>query len=788
LKNDPEASAVGYEPRRPTLLATGFFALWVAVLSLPMLTGKWLASPYSDQYATGYAFRAWGAEWWKRLGHVPLWEPELFGGMPFVGASHGDIFYPTSFLRLLLPVATVVDLNFVIHFVAAGLFTYLLLRRFHVSWAGAVTGGLAYELTGLMASYPSPGHDGKLFASTALPLALLALVLALRERRWEGYGLLAAAVALALLGHFQMAYYVLIAAGLFALYLTFDPETPGELRARVGRLALALAAVVLGYGLAMIQVLPFIQYIPFSPRAQGYHGFEGATSYAVPWAHVPSFFLRDFVGARDGYWGPNPIKLHSEYLGLPVLALAVLGAGSLARRRFILWLGGIGLLGLLISLGAGTPFYRVWWTVMPLVSKTRAPGMAFFIPAFATACFAGIGVERLERREGARHLIPWFVAAGVVIILAATGALGTVAVNLAGGAEGLGRAAVARADSGAIALGALTSGVALLLVAFIARQQLSLPRAGPALLVLLLLVVSGDLWLDARPFWVYSPLPAQTIFRTDGVIDRLRQTPLPYRTVDLGVYPGNGVTLMAFDVPQLLGTPFNEIRYFDELWNRDESFSNLRYVGMWDLYAVRYAIVPSGQPQLDSILHGFKRVLTGVPTAGGPTADLLERTEPADWARVVPAAVRVDPSQIIPTLLNPRMDYGRLVLLAPDVPLSPPPISAMPEPSRSKATVTAWSPGRMSVALDPAPDSASYLVVAENWYPDWHATVDGATATVVRGDWAVIAVPIPAGARKVELWFQSPGYALGRGISVASVGVTLALILLPGAIRRRKRG
>jgi hypothetical protein len=167
---------------------------------------------------------------------------------------------------------------------------------------------------------------------------------------------------------------------------------------------------------------------------------------------------------------------------------------------------------------------------------------------------------------------------------------------------------------------------------------------------------------------------------------------------------------------------------------------------------------------------------------------LFERADPAPWARVVPAAVKTDTSRVIPTLFNPRMDFGRLVLLTPDVPLSPPPISAMPEPSRSKATITAWLPGRMSVALNPVPDSASYLVVAENWYPDWHATVDGAAVPVVRGDWALITVPIPAGARKVELSFQSPGYALGRDISVASVGLTLALVLLPAMIRRRKRG
>src|SRR5205807_4612623 len=261
-----------------------------------MLAGQWLGAPLSDQNPAGDASRTWGVEWWHRLGHVPLWEPELFGGMPYIGAGHGDIFYPTSFLRLVLPVATVINLNFVLHYILAGLFTYLLLRRLSVSWTGSVVGGLAYELSGLIASYPSPGHDGKLFASAALPLACLALVMALRDKRWEGYAVLAGAVALSLLGHFQIAYYLLIATGLFALYLTLE-ENPGEAATtRYTRLALALGAVLLGFGLAAIQLLPFIEYIPFSPRSQGYHGFEGSTSYAIPWNHVLELFLKNFVG------------------------------------------------------------------------------------------------------------------------------------------------------------------------------------------------------------------------------------------------------------------------------------------------------------------------------------------------------------------------------------------------------------------------------------------------------------------------------------------------------------
>src|SRR5204862_6476390 len=277
------------------------------------------------------------------------------------------------------------------------------------------------ELTGRIASYPSPGHDGKLFASTMLPLILLALVLALRDRRWHGYPLLAAATGLTLLGHFQLAYYSLIAAGLFALYLTLEQAGESGAGERVLRLGFALVAVLVGFGIAAIQIMPFFEYIPFSPRAQGYQGFEGSSSYAIPWDHVLEFFLKNFVGARETYWGSNPIKLHSEYLGLPVVALAGLGALSRERRRLALWVGGIGLLFLLVSLGAGTPFFKAWWTLMPLVKKTRAPGMAFFIVAFVTAVFAAFGAERLERKEGGKVITPWLIVAGVVALFAVTG-------------------------------------------------------------------------------------------------------------------------------------------------------------------------------------------------------------------------------------------------------------------------------------------------------------------------------------------------------------------------------
>src|SRR6185503_12771378 len=194
-------------------------------------------------------------------------------------------------------------------------------------------------------------------------------------------------------------------------------------------------------------------------------GFEGSTTYGIPWMHIPEFFLKNFVGwgAPGTYWGTNGIKLHSEYLGLPVIALALLGAGAGKERRLRLWLAGIGLVFLLIGLGKGTPFYHLWWSVMPYVKQMRAPGMAYFVVVFVVACFAAFGVERLERRADEAtcktHVRAWLIGAAVLALLAVAGVFGAMAGALAQGQP------VASSD---IMFGAVTSAIALAAVAGVA--------------------------------------------------------------------------------------------------------------------------------------------------------------------------------------------------------------------------------------------------------------------------------------------------------------------------------
>src|SRR4029453_10179609 len=135
------------------------------------------------------------------------------------------------------------------------------------------------------------------------------------------------------------------------------------------------------------------------------------------------------------YWGPNGLKLHSEYLGLLVVALAVVGAADKQRRRMILWLGALGLLFLLIALGSSTPFFRLWWEVVPFSKSMRAPGMALFIVAFVTATLAAFGADRIRSGSAPRFARAALIVGGLVAMLGVTGAVGAMAESLGRGVE-----------------------------------------------------------------------------------------------------------------------------------------------------------------------------------------------------------------------------------------------------------------------------------------------------------------------------------------------------------------
>ena len=111
----------------------------------------------------------------------------------------------------------------------------------------------------------------------------------------------------------------------------------------------------------------------------------------------------------------------------------------------------------------------------------------------------------------------------------------------------------------------------------------------------------------------------------------------------------------------------------------------------------------------------------------------------------------------------------------------------MPEPAAIHATLADWAPGRMRITLEGAAAGPSYLVIGETWYPDWHATVDGKPASLLRADHALLSVELPPGAREVALHFASPSYARGKLVTLVALLVTGMLLAAPLWRRPRRK-
>ena len=778
-----DSSEPGFEPRRPHLLAAAVFLLAALTLCWPMLSGQFLVGPASDQYQAGYSFRHFAAEYFKAHGSIPQWNPFIFGGLPYIGAAHGDIFYPTAWLRWILPTDLAMNLGFAIHIVLAGVTMYGLMRSLKVSWAGAVVAGLSYELTGIVISLVHPGHDGKLFVAALAPLLLMGIVHAVRDRRLAGYGTMALATGLSLQGHPQASYYLLVAGGIWGAFWVFGPEGPTG-AARLWVVAGAVGAVVLGIGLYAVYALPMQQYVPYSPRAEGGYntGWEYATSYALPPEELLGLLLPKIDGGTNAYFGHNGLKHHTEYLGPVIMMLATLGIGGTERRRTRLALGTIAGLFLLVSLGGATPFFRLWY-LLPMMSRLRAPGMAFFLVALPLAMFAGFGAERLMK--GAANLTrAWIVAglAGLFGLLGAIGILQNVAEDIARSAGLQGGVEAAISNAGVLRLDAIRL-LAVVLVAAgviwaIGRRRIS----GAAACAALLAVIATDSWLVGKEYFVFSP-PASVTYASDEIMQKLEATPKPYRVYGpalegLNPYPKSW--LMAAGIPTLFGYHGNELRTFDDLLGGKNVWKNQLSPSLWKMFAIRYIVLTQTQN-----VPGFHPVLGPVATVQG-SGFLLEADTVPPYARVLAGAAKVAEDQLVATASDSRFPFDRVAIYPDTASVNPEPLAgAIPPPSTLSATVPEWEAGRMKVAITGTSSNAEYLVVAENWYRDWHVTIDGKPATVLRAQGALLSVALPPGAKEVLFWFDSPAYHRGKLISLVSLAGIAALFGIPLARRRQ---
>jgi len=792
-----EAPHDTYAPRFASAWAALVYALCALTLTYPALTGQFLVNPLSDQYKAGYSFRDFAAHVMKTTGEFPQWDPYLLGGMPYVAAMHGDIFYPTFLLRLILPTDVAMTWGMILHFFLCGLATFWFLRAIRFSFFASLVGGVAYMMGGFVSSLPSAGHDGKIFVSALFPVALLVLTWALRDGKRWAWGVFALIVGLTVLTpHPQLLQYVLLCSGAWALFLAFGGIGAEKLELRVAfqRLGFALGAVIVGGAIGAIQYLPVREYVAWSPRARGF-SYETATSYSFPLEELINTYLPQFSGILNNYWGRNFIHFHSEYIGVAVLMIAgaAFGGGWTGARKRLFWFWiGAGTVTLLWALGGSTPFFKLIYVLVPGTKFFRAPSTIFFITTFAVAIMAAFGTERLlAGRVTARYAYGWLIGAAVVTLFALAGGFNVLALNVLQMPEYADRIDANSAD---LKVGALRSflfvALTCALIILAARKKFTGRVTGWALIA----ICAIDLWSIERLYWEFSP-PASTLFASDVSIEFLKKLSQPMRVLTVGLpdmpmadgdanLTGDG--LMAHGVRVMCGYHGNAIGRYMTYCSTTNELTNPT---VWALTNTEFLLANT-----DTIgIPGIRRVLGPVKDAAGSTVSLFQLPGEHPFAWVAPAMIKYPDAAVEEAFKATNFPVRSVAIFDTSSKVTAALLSSLPAPLATTTHVDAYDPGHIALTLsDPAP-KGSALVVSENFYPGWHVTIDGKPATAERADLTLIGVPLPEGAKKIELSFSSDTYKEGKSITLVALAISILAVLaglfvpgFPGGAPRAK--
>ncbi|HET6796236.1 MAG TPA: hypothetical protein VFH40_03670 [Gemmatimonadales bacterium] len=731
-----------------------------------------------DTIAAGIMFRSFFVEHVKALGRMPLWNPYLFGGVPTIEAGSGDFLYPTSILHFLLPMPAALAWKLILHVYLAGVFMYLAARAFGVTRWVALFAGSTYLLSANLVSLVWGGQDGKMYVTALFPGALWLLVTALERRSWLRFLWLGAVAGLMVVAHPQLAYYGYIALLAYALGTLVARRRQGK-----GLLATWLGGGILAaltaVGIAAITLFPMYRYLrEYSPRAGPGRGFEYSASWSLHAEEALSLFIPDFSGTdaqSDTYWGKNPFKHNSEYGGALVMVLglaAILGLREDRRRWGLSAMAGI---ALLYALGAGTPVFRLLYSVVPGLKNFRAPSLASFVAIAALTLLTALLLDRVFARgdAGARRALSVALLVGsAAALLIAVLALGSGTsfyagwTSVFGAAEGMDRAQAFAANLPRITIGALIVAT-ICALSWVAARLWAQGKLQPRVVLMILtgLTALDLLRVDHRYIQVVR---YEDFFPDDPGIQALRTRLAPGERVLTvgGVYPEG--YLATYGVPEVFGYHGNQLRWYNALTRYDSRQSArtakeleqywLTFLnsGAFRALAARYVLLP-GQVDLPGLklLGADQRVAVYLDEKALPPASVVPGVQ-----------IEPDSGRRISMLWSPSFDPGRTAVVEQ-------PVASVGE-GGGTGTATIEGNGDDTLAVLAKTTGPALLTISRTYHPSWQAEVDGVPAPVIRANHALLAVPLARrGEHRVLLRYRPRIVQVSAMITVVTWGIVL---------------
>jgi hypothetical protein len=725
-----------------------------------------------------------------------LWEPRGGLGFPMLAESQASQLYPPSVLARLFfdPDLGIFPLVY-LHLPLSGLFMLALARELRLPLPAACIAAFAWMGCGFMVTHLD--IPPMLYQAAWLPAAAAALLRFFRSGRLLPLAGAGAALGCMLLaGHFQVAFY----AFLFLLaWSWFLPGVVGGVSRPRALLGFA-TAVGLSLAISYAQIRPTFDFLLQSSRGeQGGETWLSWLPLQLPALVQPFLFgvsarptLVGKVPAElSTYWGAGVYWETALYVGLVPFVLALAGLARRDGGRRWLWLAVA--LSLALAAGRYLPGHDALWR-LPLWGRFRFPARLLVLSQFCLSLLAGYGASQLAQLdvEGLRRWLRRIVVATALFCLGLTAAWVTASRLAAAGSP---RAAAAAATLAPHAAGNLRLLALVAVFALALAIAVRFARARPWLPWLLTALTAIELahYFRAQQLLVGPAFYRQALTLPGGCDPRRPES----RYYSVARFAADPVDHQLDLLPASLNlrTDCANVEYRGSLFHARHS----RYTReLLESYAD-----PEGriyeQPRRPGLLAiaGVDRLVRRQPAVGaglslgaevGATcvyetagsAPALRRAAGARFVNGAEAAWQAVSAEDFEAgaelvIEGPGDDQRAGTTAASGAtgarggePLE---TGVQDRGATGEVRVLSRSPERLELLTSGT--AAGWIVWSQSWSPRWRALVDGRPQPLLRANYLVQAVAVPAGESRVRLEYSEPALRHGGVLALMALGAAL---------------
>ena len=793
----------------PHAVAVALFLLITVIFFNPVFLDNKALNQHDTKMFRGSAKAL--TDYRESTGEEGLWAQNMFSGMPgyLINVQWGN-----QVVGMIKRIITVGLPHPFANIFLAFVCYYIMLLSFKVRPYLAMAGALAFGLSSYMIIGIVAGHNTRVGAAATMPLVMAGIHLVFSNRKILGFGVTTAGLALNLReNHPQITYYLVFVVVIYGLIQLILAIREKKILAFAKNIGILVPAALIAAGTFFGPMWAISEYSKYSIRGKSEltspaiegedaglsktYVFEFSNAIAEPLVlMIPNVYggsstnflvqdedsevykaLSDYARSGDqqgaqqlvnytsAYWGPQ--RLSAPYYGGAIICFLFVIGILFADKKFVWWLVPAGVIGIVLSWGDHfSSFNYFMYDYFPGYNKFRSVTFALITILFAMPLLGMLGLEKLfktgvDKAAKSKLLIAFGFTGGFCLLLMLfAGIFPFLSENEIDLPPWFTNALVDDRKSLLIA-DALRS-FAFITVAFIVVFLDIRKRIAPiAFYAFIIFFITIDLVVVDRRYITddnYQRKRAASEFVASEADKEIMADDSNYR-----VYT--------------LPSPWTEARtsYFHNSVGGYHGAKLRRYQDLYDsclLPETQEFIRDAQTNRVDFRNYGVMNMLNAKYIPYGPGKNNFFENEQANgnaWF-VQKVTEAHNPNEE----LEFTCDIDTKTMAVVDV--SKFEVADIGYDSSTTVSLAEFKPDYIKYESQ---SSANGLVVfSEIYYPiGWEAKIDGQEAKILRANYVLRALNVPAGNHTIEFYFKPDSYYIGNKVTTASSWLVLLILL-----------